>query len=60
MTKTLEQAISELMTEIATQEGELRKKKESVNTLCAVDGRPAAYQIETADAAVPSPCCTAI
>ncbi|MGE0062336.1 MAG: hypothetical protein AB7T86_09685 [Xanthobacteraceae bacterium] len=54
MTKTLEQAISELANEIAQDEAALRKKKESVNTLCAVDGRAPMYQIEDAQAALPT------
>lgn len=51
--KTLEQAINELMAEVATDETALRKKKESVNTLCAVDNRPAAYVLTDAEATVP-------
>jgi hypothetical protein len=54
MTKTLEQAIGELAAEIAADEVALKKKKESVNTLCAVDGRGPMYQIEDAQAAVPT------
>lgn len=54
MAKTLEQAIGELAAEIAADEATLRKKKESVNTLCAVDGRAPMYQIEDTQAAVPT------
>jgi len=52
--KTVEQAINEMMAEIATIESNLREKKKSVNTLCAVDGRPDAYVIEGAQTSVPT------
>jgi hypothetical protein len=54
MTKTLDEAISELATQIAADEAALRKKKESVNTLCAVADRPPAYVLEDSNAAMPT------
>lgn len=43
MSKTVDQAIQELQAEIAADESAIRKKKETVNTLCAVNGLQAAY-----------------
>lgn len=45
MTKTVDQAISEIQAEIAKLEAELRTKKETVNTLCGVLQRPPLYAI---------------
>lgn len=55
MSKTVEDAIAELTAEIGTAESELRKKKETVNTLCGVVGRPPAYSLQSAEeVAVPT------
>jgi hypothetical protein len=54
MAKTIDDAISELTTQVTSKEAELRKMKESVNTLCAVDGRQPIYLIESAEASVPT------
>lgn len=54
MTKTLDDAIAELVAEVTTLETELRKKKETVNTLCGVAGRAPAYAIASEEAAVPT------
>lgn len=45
MTKTVADAIAGLVVEITAAEADLRKKKETVNTLCVVDGRPAMYAL---------------
>lgn len=54
MSKTVDQVISELAAEITADEAALRKKKETVNTLCDAVGRPPAYVIESAASAVPT------
>src|SRR4051812_40736175 len=54
MPKTLDQAIDELVAEITTGEAEVRKKKETVNTLCQVDGRPAMFTLTDAASAIPT------
>jgi hypothetical protein len=46
MSKTIDAVITEKAAEIAADEIALRKKKEMVNTLCTVDGRPAMYAME--------------
>lgn len=46
MSKTLDEAIEELVADIAQLEADARKKKETVNTLCGVNGRPALYALE--------------
>jgi hypothetical protein len=54
MGKTLDEAIDELVAEIAAAEADLRKKKETVNTLCTVDGRPAAYVLTDLASSIPT------
>jgi hypothetical protein len=54
MTKTVEQVIADLSVEIAADEAALRKKKETVNTLCTVVGRSPAYALEDAATAIPT------
>lgn len=54
MTKTVEDAIGELSQEIATDELAIRKKKETVNTLCGVIGRAPAYRVDEAESVVPT------
>jgi len=54
MSKTVDQVISELAAEITADEASLRKKKETVNTLCSAVGRPPAYALESASAALPT------
>jgi hypothetical protein len=54
MTKTLDQAIEELVAEIATAESSIRDKKKTVNTLCGVAGRDDLYVLDTAEVAVPT------
>jgi hypothetical protein len=54
MTKTVEDAISDLTQEITAAEAAVRKKKDTVNTLCGVIGRPPAYQIDTPESVVPT------
>jgi len=54
MSKTVDQVISELAAEITSDEAALRKKKETVNTLCGAVGRPPAYALESASSAVPT------
>ncbi|MFL6796831.1 MAG: hypothetical protein ACJ8F3_05410 [Xanthobacteraceae bacterium] len=48
MSKTLDQAIEELAADIGQLESELRRKKETVNTLCSVNGRAPLYSLENA------------
>lgn len=54
MSKTVDQVISELAAEITSDEAALRKKKETVNTLCGAVGRPPAYALESASSVVPT------
>jgi hypothetical protein len=54
MTKTVDQAISEMQTEITAEEAATRKKKETVNTLCGVIGRPPAYVMDVGASALPT------
>jgi hypothetical protein len=54
MSKTVDQVISELAAEITADEASLRKKKETVNTLCGAVGRPPAYALESAATALPT------
>jgi hypothetical protein len=54
MSKTVDQVISELAAEITAGEASLRKKKETVNTLCGAVGRPPAYALENAATALPT------
>jgi hypothetical protein len=49
MSKTVEQAIQELITEIADAEAHLNKKKETVNTLCGVAGLQPRYILAAAE-----------
>jgi hypothetical protein len=54
MSKTVDQVISELAAEITADEASLRKKKETVNTLCGVVGRPPTYVIDAGSAPIPT------
>jgi hypothetical protein len=55
MTKTVDEAISEVQAEIAEIEATLRSKKETVNTLCIVLGRSPLYAVTTSQqAAIPN------
>jgi hypothetical protein len=54
MGKTVDQVINDLATEITADEAALRKKKETVNTLCGAVGRPPAYTVESAAGTVPT------
>ena len=54
MSKTVDQVISELAAEITSDEAALRKKKETVNTLCGAVGRPPAYALESTSSVVPT------
>lgn len=55
MSKTVEDAIAELTAEIGAAESDLRKKKETVNTLCGVVGRPPAYSLQASqETAIPT------
>lgn len=54
MSKTVDQVIAELAAEITADEASLRKKKETVNTLCGAVNRPPAYALENAAMAVPT------
>ena len=51
MTKTVDDAIAELQREIAAAEADLNAKKNTVNVLCGVVGRPPAYRVEEPEAA---------
>jgi hypothetical protein len=51
MTKTVDQAIDELQGEIAALNAQVRNKKQAVNTLCTVVGKPPAYALDADDAA---------
>jgi hypothetical protein len=54
MTKTLDQAIDEIVAKITALENDIRDQKKTVNTLCAVAGRDELYQLDTPEEAVPS------
>src|SRR4051794_15346435 len=54
MTKTLDQAIDELVGDIANLEAEISKKKETVNTLCVVDGREPMYSLDSPSKSIPT------
>jgi hypothetical protein len=54
MTKTLDQAIDEIVAEIGKFESEIRDKKKTVNTLCGVAGREPMYTLDAPEEAVPS------
>jgi hypothetical protein len=54
MSKTVDQVISDLAAEITADEASLRKKKETVNTLCGAVNRPPAYALESATTALPT------
>jgi hypothetical protein len=54
MSKTVDQVISDLAAEITADEASLRKKKETVNTLCGAVGRPPAYALESSATALPT------
>jgi hypothetical protein len=54
MTKTLDQAIDEIVADIGKLEGQIREKKTTVNTLCGVAGRDAIYQLDEPEQQVPN------
>jgi hypothetical protein len=54
MTKTLDQAIDEIVAKITALENEIRDQKKTVNTLCAVAGREELYQLDAPEEAVPN------
>jgi hypothetical protein len=54
MTKTIDQAIDEIVADIGKFEAQIREKKTTVNTLCSVAGREKLYQLETPTEVVPS------
>jgi hypothetical protein len=54
MTKTLDQAIDELVATITALEGSIRDKKKTVNTLCGVAGREELYTLDAPEEAVPN------
>ena len=54
MTKTLDQAIDEIVGKIAKLESEIRDQKKTVNTLRAVAGRDEMYTLDAPEEAVPS------
>lgn len=54
MTKTLDQAIDEIVADIGKLEVQIREKKTTVNTLCAVAGRVAMYQLDEPEQAAPN------
>jgi hypothetical protein len=54
MTKTLDQAIDEIVAKITALENEIRDQKKTVNTLCAVAGRDELYQLDAPEEAVPN------
>jgi hypothetical protein len=54
MTKTVDEAINDLTKEIAADEAALRKKKETVNTLCTVAERAPLYTLDAADVSLPT------
>jgi hypothetical protein len=53
MTKTLVQAIDEIVADIGRLEAQIREKKTTVNTLCAVAGRENMYALGEPEQAVP-------
>ncbi|MGT2439018.1 hypothetical protein ACU4GH_28230 [Bradyrhizobium betae] len=55
MTKTIDDAITEIVADIAKLEAEIREKKTTVNTLCSVAKREKMYQLdEQLEAAIPT------
>ena len=54
MTKTLDQAIDEIVAEIGKLEADIRDKKKTVNTLCGVAGREPMFTLEVAESTVPT------
>jgi hypothetical protein len=54
MTKTLDQAIDEIVAKITALENDIRDQKKTVNTLCAVAGRDELYKLDTPEEAIPS------
>lgn len=54
MTKTIDQAIDELVAEITEMEGAVRAKKVTVNTLCGVAVRDELYVLEAPEGSVPT------
>jgi hypothetical protein len=54
MTKTLDQAIDEIIADIGKLEAQIREKKTTVNTLCAVASRPSMYQLDASEESTPT------
>jgi hypothetical protein len=54
MSKTVDQAIDEIVAEIGQLEGQIHDKKKIVNTLCVVAGRDELYTLEAPDTAIPN------
>ncbi|MGY3532599.1 hypothetical protein [Bradyrhizobium sp. USDA 4452] len=54
MTKTLDDAIAEIVAEITAMEGTIRDKKKTVNTLCGVAGREDMYVLDAPETALPT------
>lgn len=54
MTKTIDDAITEIVADIAKLEAEIREKKTTVNTLCTVAKREKMYQLDEQTEVVPS------
>lgn len=54
MTKTLDQAIDEIVADIGRLESDIRDKKKTVNTLCAVAGREAMFVLDAAETTLPT------
>lgn len=54
MTKTIDDAITEIVADIAKLESNIREKKTTVNTLCTVAKREKMYQLEEQAEVVPS------
>jgi hypothetical protein len=54
MTKTLDEAIDELVAEITTMEVAIRDKKRTVNTLCGVARKDEMYVLDAPDSVLPT------
>lgn len=54
MAKTLDEAIDEIVAEIAGMESAIRDKKKTVNTLCGVAGREDMYTLDSPESSLPT------
>lgn len=54
MTKTIDDAIEEIVAEITSLEASARDKKKTVNTLCTVAGREEMYTLDAPETALPT------